>query len=78
MYTVEMLPAAQGDCLWVEYGPDGKIPARILIDGGTGSILSIYAEGGSNASICPWAASSSRKSLNRVPAQTLTTNSVGS
>ena len=28
-----MLPAALGDCLWVEYGDAGK-PRRILIDGG--------------------------------------------
>jgi beta-lactamase superfamily II metal-dependent hydrolase len=38
MLRVEMLPAAQGDCLWIEYGPKNK-PLRILIDGGTtGSI----------------------------------------
>ena len=29
-----MLPAAQGDCLWVEYGPAAR-PRHILIDGGT-------------------------------------------
>ena len=29
-----MLPAEQGDCLWIEYGSD-KNPSRILIDGGT-------------------------------------------
>jgi hypothetical protein len=29
-----MLPARQGDCLWIEYG-DAKNPNRVLIDGGT-------------------------------------------
>jgi len=33
---IEMLPAAQGDALWIEYG-DGARPRRILIDGGTKS-----------------------------------------
>jgi hypothetical protein len=33
MFTIEMLPAAYGDCLWVEYG-DRRSPRRILIDGG--------------------------------------------
>jgi beta-lactamase superfamily II metal-dependent hydrolase len=38
MLRIEMLPAAQGDCLWIEYGQKAK-PRRILIDGGTtGSI----------------------------------------
>jgi len=38
MLRIEMLPAAQGDCLWIEYGSKTK-PRRILIDGGTtGSI----------------------------------------
>jgi beta-lactamase superfamily II metal-dependent hydrolase len=38
MLRVEMLPAAQGDCIWIEYGQKNK-PRRILIDGGTtGSI----------------------------------------
>ncbi|PLS82379.1 MAG: hypothetical protein CYG59_04260, partial [Chloroflexi bacterium] len=33
MFTIDMLPAYQGDCLWVEYGtPDN--PHRVLIDGG--------------------------------------------
>ncbi len=34
MYTIEMLPAKLGDCLWVEYGEPAS-PSRILIDGGT-------------------------------------------
>jgi Metallo-beta-lactamase superfamily len=34
MFAVTMLPAAQGDCLWVEYGPADR-PRHILIDGGT-------------------------------------------
>lgn len=33
MFTIEMLPASQGDCLWIEYGDPAK-PYRILIDGG--------------------------------------------
>lgn len=33
MFTVEMLPAAHGDSLWVEYG-DPAAPRRIIIDGG--------------------------------------------
>ena len=33
MFTIEMLPAAHGDCLWLEYGPKKK-PYRVLIDGG--------------------------------------------
>jgi len=34
MYTVSMLPAEYGDCLWIEYG-DSSRPKRILIDAGT-------------------------------------------
>lgn len=34
MFRVEMLPAAQGDCLWIEYGTRQRIH-RVLIDGGT-------------------------------------------
>ncbi len=33
MFTIDMLPASYGDCLWIEYG-DPQIPHRILIDGG--------------------------------------------
>jgi hypothetical protein len=33
MFTLEMLAAAHGDCLWIEYG-SGKEVRRILIDGG--------------------------------------------
>ncbi|MCC7131509.1 MAG: hypothetical protein IT352_02635 [Gemmatimonadales bacterium] len=39
MFEITMLPAAQGDCLWIEYGSPIK---RILIDGGvhaTGAVL---------------------------------------
>src|SRR5918995_2512099 len=36
MLRIDMLPAAQGDALWIEYGDAGK-PKRILIDGGTSS-----------------------------------------
>jgi hypothetical protein len=34
MFAIEMLPAQQGDALWIEYGSAAK-PHRILIDGGT-------------------------------------------
>jgi beta-lactamase superfamily II metal-dependent hydrolase len=34
MFAIEMLPAQQGDALWIEYGDRAK-PSRILIDGGT-------------------------------------------
>ncbi len=33
IFTIEMLPARNGDCLWIEYG-DAKRPHRILIDCG--------------------------------------------
>ncbi|MCP4048295.1 MAG: hypothetical protein GY732_20145 [Gammaproteobacteria bacterium] len=33
MFRIEMLPAAHGDCLWIEYGSGADI-RRILIDGG--------------------------------------------
>lgn len=33
MFRIEMLPAAHGDCLWIEYGT-GRQVNRILIDGG--------------------------------------------
>ncbi|MEU3957703.1 MBL fold metallo-hydrolase [Streptomyces achromogenes] len=35
MIRVEALPAAEGDCLWVEWTHAGR-PHRMLIDGGTG------------------------------------------
>jgi len=34
MLRIEMLPAENGDCLWIEYGEENS-PHRILIDGGT-------------------------------------------
>ena len=33
MFIIEMLPAAHGDCLWIEYGTGHQVH-RILIDGG--------------------------------------------
>jgi beta-lactamase superfamily II metal-dependent hydrolase len=33
MFRITMLPAAQGDCLWLEYG-SSRSPKRMLIDGG--------------------------------------------
>jgi glyoxylase-like metal-dependent hydrolase (beta-lactamase superfamily II) len=35
VFRVEMLPAQQGDALWIEYGSTGGSVHRILIDGGT-------------------------------------------
>lgn len=34
MFRVTMLPAQQGDALWIEYGPEAS-PFRVLIDAGT-------------------------------------------
>ncbi len=34
MFRIEMLPAQEGDCLWIEYGKR-EAPRRILIDTGT-------------------------------------------
>jgi hypothetical protein len=34
MFTIEMLPAAHGDCLWIEYG-SSRDTYRMLIDTGT-------------------------------------------
>jgi beta-lactamase superfamily II metal-dependent hydrolase len=34
VFSIEMLPAAQGDSLWIEYGPDDGPVRRILIDAG--------------------------------------------
>lgn len=36
MFTIQMLNAAHGDCLWIEYGDAAK-PHRILIDTGPGA-----------------------------------------
>jgi Metallo-beta-lactamase superfamily len=36
MLSIEMLPAARGDCLWIEYG-SGDDVHRVLIDGGIAS-----------------------------------------
>src|SRR5262245_43438201 len=35
MFRIELLPAAHGDAIWIEYG-DGQ-PNRVLVDGGTPS-----------------------------------------
>ncbi len=35
MLSIHMLPAAHGDCLWIEYGEPGAV-RRMLIDGGVG------------------------------------------
>ena len=33
MFTITMLPAGRGDCLWIEYG-DPAAPHRVIVDGG--------------------------------------------
>jgi hypothetical protein len=33
MFRVVMLPARQGDCIWLEYG-DAREPRRVMVDGG--------------------------------------------
>src|SRR5918999_468109 len=33
MFRIEMLPAYEGDCLWVEYG-QADAPRRLIIDAG--------------------------------------------
>src|SRR5215472_4366479 len=43
MFEIEMLPAREGDCLWIRYG-EAKKPHQILIDGGraaTGKALKL-------------------------------------
>jgi len=35
MINIELIQAAQGDCIWIEYGKDADTLHRILIDGGT-------------------------------------------
>ncbi len=35
MINIELIQAAQGDCIWIEYGEDADTLHRILIDGGT-------------------------------------------
>ena len=35
MLNIELIQAAQGDCIWIEYGKDPDSIHRILIDGGT-------------------------------------------
>ena len=43
MYTIEMLPARQGDALWIEYGPE-EAPHRVLIDGGAPGTESVLRD----------------------------------
>jgi beta-lactamase superfamily II metal-dependent hydrolase len=40
MFRIEMLPARQGDALWIEYG-DPAAPSRVLIDAGTPPTYSV-------------------------------------
>jgi CHAT domain len=42
IFNIEMLPAENGDCLWIEYG-DPKQPRRIVIDCGAASTAKILA-----------------------------------
>ncbi|MCU1327881.1 MAG: hypothetical protein JWN34_3251 [Bryobacterales bacterium] len=43
MFTIEMLPAKEGDCLWIEYG-DKAAPFRILVDAGTAGTYEVLAD----------------------------------
>jgi beta-lactamase superfamily II metal-dependent hydrolase len=43
MFRIELLPAQQGDAVWVEYGNDDA-PHRVLIDGGTPPTGSVIRE----------------------------------
>jgi hypothetical protein len=43
MFTVDMLPAGQGDCVWIEYGTP-EHPHRILIDAGPSSAYAALKE----------------------------------
>ena len=42
LFTIEMLPAENGDCLWIEYG-DPEKPSRVLIDCGAASTAEAVA-----------------------------------
>jgi hypothetical protein len=44
MFTIEMLPANEGDALWIEYGPDKGPISRILIDCGRKQAYRVVAE----------------------------------
>lgn len=44
MFTIEMLPASEGDSLWIEYGPDEDHLKRILIDAGRVATYRIIRE----------------------------------
>jgi beta-lactamase superfamily II metal-dependent hydrolase len=43
IFRMNMLPARQGDCLWIEYG-DLQSPQRLLIDGGTPETVNALQE----------------------------------
>ena len=43
MFRIEMLPAQQGDALWIEYGSGGSVH-RVLIDGGTSPTYQILKQ----------------------------------
>ena len=43
MFTIQMLPADHGDCLWIEYGT-GERTHHVLIDGGTPHSFKFLAE----------------------------------
>ncbi len=42
-FRIEMLPAQQGDCLWIEYG-DPQHPSRVLVDGGTPETFAAFRQ----------------------------------
>jgi hypothetical protein len=43
VFRIDMLPAGNGDGLWIEYGEDPEQPHRVLIDGGTGRTRQVLA-----------------------------------
>ncbi len=51
LFDIEMLPAENGDCLWIEYG-DPKKPRRILIDCGAESTARVLGSRFDGSS--PW------------------------
>ena len=36
MFTIELLPTAHGDAIWIEYGEEDH-PRRVVVDGGPAS-----------------------------------------
>jgi hypothetical protein len=43
MFQLELLPAGQGDCLWIEYGPECN-PHVVIVDGGVNTTFAALEE----------------------------------